>query len=157
MVIVRPFNTYGPRQSTRAVIPTIATQLLSGASKIRLGALQPTRDFVFVGDTAESFVRIAEAENVLGSVINVGTEREISIGDLAKLLMKITGKTAEIETEADRLRPAKSEVERLLADASLLKKLIGWSPETSLEKGLEITVEWLRSNLARFRPGQYSV
>jgi len=149
--IVRPFNTYGPRQSARAVIPTILSQLHQGKLQINLGSLTPTRDFNFVQDTVSGFLAIAESNKTLGRVINIGSGREISIGDLVALLISITGKKAEIVCEQERLRPEKSEVNRLLCDATLLRELTDWQPRHSLEDGLGITSEWIKNNLGYFR------
>lgn len=152
---LRPFNTYGPRQSARAVIPTIVTQLLSG-SEIRLGNLAPTRDFTFVRDTAEAFVRVAEAPAAIGRVINAGSGRETSIGELAGRIARLMGADAGVELDPQRVRPDGSEVERLLADAALARELIGWQPTTELDDGLRETIEWLQRNTGRYRPEQYA-
>ncbi|MHB1016845.1 MAG: NAD-dependent 4,6-dehydratase LegB [Coriobacteriia bacterium] len=139
---VRPFNTYGPRQSARAVIPTIITQLLSGAESIRLGSLHPTRDLTYVTDTASGFVALAEADDAVGRDVNLGVSEEISIGDLATTIMEAVGRTVPIVTDGERLRPAASEVERLLSNNTLARALSGWSPQVSLNDGLAHTVEW---------------
>ncbi len=152
---VRPFNTYGPRQSTRAVIPTIITQALSG-SEIRLGHLSPTRDFTFVADTVDGFLRVADADGAVGAVVNLGTGQETSIGDLATRIVALTGSRAKVVADADRARPAASEVERLCADAGFARQL-GWTPQHDLERGLRLTIEWIKANLAGFRAGEYSV
>lgn len=159
ITIVRPFNTFGPRQSARAVIPTIITQLLAGYEEIKLGALHPTRDLVFVKDTAEGFVRIAQSEKTVGEDVNIATESEISIGDLAELIMRITGKKARIITDDVRIRPEKSEVERLFGSAKKLQALASWRPGTSLEEGLRRTVEWFSDerNRASYKPHVYNV
>lgn len=158
VVTVRPFNTFGPRQSARAVIPTIITQCLS-QDTIKLGSLTPTRDLNFVSNTADGFIKAAEApkEKVLGQTINLGTNREISVGELAKKIIAIVGRKVEIVTEDQRLRPVKSEVERLLADNRLAKGLLGWEPKVSFEDGLLQTVDWLKCNLQRYRPDVYNV
>jgi len=155
-VTVRPFNTFGPRQSARAVIPTIITQCLVG-NTIRLGNLSPTRDLNYVTNTVEGFLMAASAEGAVGNTFNVGSGREISVGDLAKLVARLLGKTISIEGEEQRLRPNNSEVERLLADNSRLRTLVGWAPRVSLEEGLELTIEWMRQHLGRYRPGVYAV
>ncbi|MCB0763114.1 MAG: NAD-dependent 4,6-dehydratase LegB [Flavobacteriales bacterium] len=142
VTVVRPFNTYGPRQSARAVIPTIITQLLAGRSSIRLGSLHPTRDLVFVEDTANAFITIAGAQDLIGEEVNIATQREISIGDLADTLMRLTGKEAGIETDAQRTRPVNSEVERLFGSAVKLHAATGWEPSFDLETGLARTVQW---------------
>lgn len=156
VVTVRPFNTFGPRQSARAVIPTIITQCLSGDS-VRLGNLSPTRDLNFVANTVDGFLRAGEAAEVEGRTINLGSNREISIGDLAHLIAKMTGRSVRIESEGRRLRPEKSEVGRLLADNRLAGELLGWQPAVSLEEGLELTIAWMREHLSGYRPGAYSV
>ena len=145
--IVRPFNTYGPRQSARAVIPTIITQLLAGRTEIRLGSLAPTRDFNYVKDTAAGFMAIADCDAAVGQEINIATGREISIGDLADELIRQINPEARVVCEAERLRPGKSEVERLLGDASKLRALTGWQPAYTFEQGLAQTIEWLRGNM----------
>jgi dTDP-glucose 4,6-dehydratase len=153
---VRPFNTYGPRQSARAVIPTIITQALS-ESEIRLGNLQPTRDLNYVADTVEGFIKSAETPASIGATINIGSGKEISIGDLAALILKIIGRDVPIREESDRLRPANSEVERLCADNAKAISLIGWEPKHSLREGLEKTIEWIEKNNDRFRTGVYVI
>jgi NAD dependent epimerase/dehydratase len=153
---LRPFNTYGPRQSARAIIPTILTQLLAGDA-VALGNLTPTRDFTFVTDTAEAFVRVAQAPQAVGRVLNTGSGKEISIGDLVERVEAIAGKHASVEHEPARVRPPRSEVERLCADASAARALLGWDPQVTLDDGLARTAEWLASNLDRYRVGAYSV
>ncbi len=159
VVIVRPFNTYGPRQSARAVIPTIITQLLSGKKEIKLGALHPTRDLVFVKDTVEGFVEIAKSDKTIGEEINIATGQEISIGDLAQKLIDMINPDAKIVTEKERLRPEKSEVERLLGDNTKIKNLTNWTPKYSLDEGLKITIEWFKNkgNLRLYKPDIYNV
>ncbi len=156
VVTVRPFNTYGPRQSARAVIPTIITQALDD-EPIRLGNIEPTRDLNFVSDTAAGFIRAAESEKAVGQVINLGTGKEISIGHLAALILKSLGKNLTIVTEDRRVRPEKSEVERLCADASKARELLGWAPKYSLEEGLAETINWIQENNERFRRGVYTI
>lgn len=153
VVTVRPFNTYGPRQSTRAVIPTIITQLLSGSSEIHLGSVSPTRDLNFVTDTAAGFIALAGCDAAVGRDVNVSTGKEISVGDLAELIIEVVGTQAEVVTEEQRLRPGKSEVERLLGDSSLMRELTGWEPRVTLREGLERTVAWLRENMDRYKSG----
>lgn len=153
VVTVRPFNTYGPRQSARAVIPTIATQLLAGKSEIHLGSVAPTRDLNFVTDTAAGFIALAECDAAVGRDVNVCTGKEISVGDLAELIVEIVGTPASIVTEEQRLRPGKSEVERLLGDSALVAELTGWAPKVTLREGLERTVAWLRENMDRYKQG----
>jgi NAD dependent epimerase/dehydratase len=159
VVIARPFNTYGPRQSARAVIPTIITQLLSGADEIRLGALTPTRDLNYVHDTAQGFIALAQCDEALGRDVNMGSGREISIGDLAEMLIGMIRPGARVVSDEERLRPDKSEVERLLADSSLMQRLTGWQPETTLESGLARTVEWFSDerNRAGYKAHLYNV
>lgn len=146
VAIIRPFNTYGPRQSARAVIPTVITQIASGKSKIKLGALHPTRDFNFVMDTVRGFIAIAESDNSVGEIINIGSNFEVSIGDTVGLIAEVMGITIEIETDQVRLRPEKSEVERLWADNTKAKQLLGWEPiyggREGLKRGLAETVAW---------------
>ena len=156
VVTLRPFNTFGPRQSPRAVIPTIISQCLAGDT-VHLGSLEPTRDFLYVTDSVEGYLRAAVADDVVGETINMGTGREISIGDLAQLIVRMTGGAATIETEERRTRPDASEVERLLADAALARLRLGWSPQVSLEDGLARTIEWIRQNPERFKPSTYSI
>jgi dTDP-glucose 4,6-dehydratase len=156
VVTIRPFNTFGPRQSARAVIPTIITQCLAG-EVVRLGNLAPTRDLNYVSNTVDGFVRAATAPGVLGRTINVGSGSEISIGDLARLIARLVGTEFRIETEQCRLRPGPSEVERLLADATLAKSLLGWEPGVDLEEGLRRTILWLGENRSRYRAGVYAV
>jgi NAD dependent epimerase/dehydratase len=151
---IRPFNTYGPRQSARAIIPTIVSQALTG-SEIRLGNLSPTRDLTFVEDTVDAFVRLADSPDAVGQVVNVGTGREISVGDLAALVLRVVGRELPIVTEGERTRPEGSEVERLCADASRARALLGWEPQRTLESGLEETISWIGDNLDRFRLGTY--
>lgn len=158
-VTLRPFNTYGPRQSARAVIPTVISQLASGASTLRLGSVEPTRDFTYVTDTAAAFVAVGNApdERVVGRVLNGGTGTEISVGDLARMIARLMGVTVEMEQEAQRLRPDTSEVMRLLADNAALRKATGWRPEKSLSDGLALTIEWFRNpeNLGLYKVGVY--
>jgi dTDP-glucose 4,6-dehydratase len=154
--IVRPFNTYGPRQSARAVIPTIMTQALAG-EPIRVGNLDPTRDFNYVADTVRGFLLNAAAEKAIGRVINLGTGKEISIGDLAKTICSVVGNECQIIQEEQRIRPPGSEVERLLADNGLAQELLGWRPEVNLRAGLQQTLDWMRSNLDRYKPGVYAL
>ena len=157
--IIRPFNTYGPRQSTRAVIPTIITQIADGQRKIKLGALYPTRDFNYIEDTVSGFIEIAKSEATIGEVINIGNNYEISIGDTANLIAEIMSADIDFETETDRLRPEKSEVFRLWCDNSKAKNLINWQPKYSgkkgLKEGLRKTIEWftVKENLHHYKTG----
>ncbi|MBN9612235.1 MAG: GDP-mannose 4,6-dehydratase, partial [Actinobacteria bacterium] len=144
---LRPFNTFGPRQSARAVITTVLSQLMAGADTIRLGSLTPQRDFTFVTDTAEGFARAAVSDLEPGSTVQLGTGRTVSIGDLVELYKTVTGSDARIELDQDRVRPANSEVEILLSDPSLANGLLGWEPTVGLEEGLARTAEWLRGRV----------
>jgi NAD dependent epimerase/dehydratase len=159
VVIVRPFNTYGPRQSARAVIPTIITQLLSGYEEIKLGSLHPTRDLVYVKDTVEGFVRLAKCDSAIGKEVNIATQSEISIQDLAIKLINKINPDAKIVSEDVRIRPQNSEVERLLGSNEKLKELTGWIPETDIDRGLELTIEWFKNeeNLRIYKPWVYNV
>ena len=157
VTIVRPFNTYGPRQSGRAVIPTIITQLLSGAKELKLGSLTPTRDFNYVKDTAAGFMAIADCEAAVGQEINIATGKEISIGDLANELIRQINPEAKIVCESERLRPEKSEVNRLLGDSTKLRQMTGWKPAYTFEEGLAETIAWIREHMDAFRTGVYSL
>ncbi len=154
IVTVRPFNTFGPRQSSRAVIPAIITQCLAGGA-VRLGSLHPTRDLNYVANTVEGFLLAATHPTAVGQTINLGSGREISIGDLAQLIARLTGQPLTITTEAQRIRPQHSEVDRLLADPTLARSLLGWEPTVSLEEGLQHTIEWMQAHLERYRPHDY--
>jgi NAD dependent epimerase/dehydratase len=159
VAIVRPFNTYGPRQSARAVIPTIITQLLSGATEIKLGRLEPTRDFNYVKDTVNGFVEIAKSDKTVGQEINIASGIEISIGQLAGELIAQVNRDAKIVCEPARLRPEKSEVERLLGCNRKLLSLTAWKPQFSLAQGLAETIAWLRlpANFARYKTSIYNI
>ena len=157
VTIVRPFNTYGPRQSARAVIPTIITQLLAGKQEVRLGALSPTRDFNFVRDTANGFYCIYRSDKTVGQEINIATQKEISIGDLANELILQINPEARIVCEEQRLRPEKSEVNRLLGCNEKIRMLTEWRPQVSFEDGLAETICFLRENLDRYRPDLYNL
>ncbi|MDT8412950.1 MAG: NAD-dependent 4,6-dehydratase LegB, partial [Vicingaceae bacterium] len=159
VTIVRPFNTYGPRQSARAVIPTIITQLLSGKTDIKLGAVHPTRDLLFVKDTANGFIEIAQSDQTNGQEINIATNSEISIGDLAQKLINKINPQAKLVTDEERLRPEKSEVERLFGDNSKIVSLTNWKPSYTLDKGLEETINWftIKENLAQYKTDIYNV
>ena len=156
VVIARPFNTFGPRQSARAVIPTIIAQALAGET-VALGSTSPTRDFLYVSDTAAAMARCAEVDGVEGEVFNFGTGHEISIGDLAERLLTLLGRPAAIVEDPDRVRPAGSEVDRLLADWTKAKERLGWSPEVELEDGLARTAEWVGESLSAYKPSIYNV
>ena len=157
VVTLRPFNTYGPRQSARAVIPTVLSQALSGADCIRLGSLDPERDLTFVTDTAEAFALALEKPGIEGETIHFGQGNAISVGDLAKLCLKVTGSRATIEQDAARVRPAKSEVGLLLCNADKARKLLGWEPKVTLEDGLARAAGYIRENLAAFKAGTFLV
>ncbi len=157
VTIVRPFNTYGPRQSARAVIPTIITQLLAGKTEIHLGSLTPTRDFNYVKDTANGFVTIANSDNTIGHELNIATEQEISIGELANELISQINPNAKIITDENRLRPEKSEVNRLLGTAKQLNKLTGWVPNYTFSQGIAETVEWVKNNMENYKVDIYNV
>ncbi len=156
VVTLRPFNTYGPRQSTRAVIPTIIAQALS-QDTVWLGNLEARRDLTFVADTVAGFLLAGETPGIEGETFNLGTGREISVGELANLVVGLIQRQVSIKTETQRLRPQKSEVQRLLADNSKARSRLGWEPRTNLEEGLALTIEWVRENLQRFHPDQYQV
>ena len=156
VVTVRPFNTYGPRQSARAVIPTIITQALT-QNTIYLGNLDARRDLTYVGDTVNGFLRAAIAEGIMGEVFNLGTGKEIRIGDLAKEIIHIVGKPVKIVVDPQRLRPKKSEVQRLLSDNNKAQTELEWQPQMSLEDGLARTIDWVEAHLEQFRPGVYVV
>lgn len=154
VVTVRPFNTYGPRQSARAVIPTIISQALT-RDVIHLGNLDTRRDFTYVADTVRGFIQAAEADNVNGETLNLGTGIELSIGDLAEKIIQLSGRQVRIETEQQRLRPEKSEVMRLLSDNRFARERIGWQPEVVLEDGLTKTIRWIEQHLEWFDPDRY--
>ncbi len=161
--VIRPFNTYGPRQSTRAVIPTIITQLVAGQRHLRLGALRPTRDFSFVMDTVAAFVRAIDAPEAVGTVVNAGSGFEISIGDTARLIAELMGISADIEEDKARLRPAESEVDRLFASTDRARELLRWAPAygglDGFRRGLGETIAWFAdpANLAHYRTREYTL
>ena len=159
VVVVRPFNTYGPRQSARAVIPTIISQLLAGFTEIKLGNLSPTRDFVFVKDTTNGFIEIAKSDKTFGEEINIATGVEISIGQIANDIKNLINPGAKIVSIQDRFRPPQSEVERLLGSNKKLLSLTNWKSQYDLKKGLEETIEWLRNpvNLGRYKADIYNI
>jgi NAD dependent epimerase/dehydratase len=154
VVTVRPFNTFGPRQSARAIIPTIVCQALY-RDKLRLGAVGPTRDFTYVTDTAAGMLLAAETPDLSWMEVNLGSGTEISVGDLARRIMRLVGKELEIEEEAVRLRPRGSEVERLLADSSLARQALGWGPTVTLDDGLRMVIDWVRTHPELYRPDEY--
>ncbi len=157
VTIVRPFNTYGPRQSARAVIPTIITQLLAGKEEIKLGSLTPTRDFNYVKDTARGFLEIYKSDKTIGEEINIATQREISIGELANELIRQINPDAKIVCDEERVRPEKSEVNRLLGSNEKIKRLTDWEPKYTFEEGLAETIEFLRNNLEKYKVDIYNV
>jgi NAD dependent epimerase/dehydratase len=153
---IRPFNTYGPRQSARAVIPTVITQALT-QPEVHLGNLAPTRDLNFVADTVEGFIRVAACPEAIGHVINIGTGQEISIGELAHIIMELVGQEKPVVSEDQRIRPAKSEVERLCADNRKAQTLLGWQPQHTLKEGLTQTIAWIENNLQGYRSDTYTI
>ena len=155
--IVRPFNTFGPRQSARAVIPTIITQLLAGKEKIHLGSLTPTRDFNYVKDTVNGFIKIYESEKTIGEEINIATQHEISIGELAEELIRQINPNAKIVCDEERLRPEKSEVNRLLGSNKKIKELTDWKPVYSFEEGLSETISFFKDNMDKYKPDIYNI
>ncbi len=157
VTIVRPFNTYGPRQSARAVIPTIITQLLAGKDRIKLGSLTPTRDFNYVKDTVNGFISMYRSEKTIGQEINIATQQEISIGELAEELIRQINPKARIECEEDRLRPEKSEVNRLLGSNQKIMELTDWKPQYTFEQGLAETIAFLRNNLDKYKVDIYNL
>lgn len=156
IAIIRPFNTYGPRQSARAVIPTIITQAVT-KNEVFLGSIHPKRDLTYVSDTVNGFINVAESDKSIGEVINIGSGFEISIGDLANKVFSLLGVEAKLISDIRRTRPEKSEVERLCADNSKAKKLIGWQPRISLNEGLSQTIEWVKNNLKQYKTDFYNI
>lgn len=159
LTIVRPFNTYGPRQSARAVIPTIITQLLCGEKEIKLGSLTPTRDFNYVKDTINGFLEISKCDNTIGEEINIATSKEISIKELANEIIKVINKDAKIICDEERLRPEKSEVNRLLGSNEKIKDLTSWEPKFTFKEGIKETIDWFRKpeNLAKYKSDIYNI
>lgn len=157
MVIARPFNTFGPRQTARAVIPTIASQLIAGCTELRVGALTPTRDFNFVTDTVSGMLALAGCEAALGKTVNIGSGEEWSIEKTAKMLMEICGVDVPIVSDEVRVRPTKSEVNRLVADNQLIENLTGWRTNVNFETGLRLTVDWIRKNQSHFNFSSYAI
>jgi len=155
--IVRPFNTYGPRQSARAIIPTVISQILNGEKTLKLGNISPTRDLTFVKDTANGFYEIANAEGLFGEFTNIGMNEEITIGNLVKLIAEIIGTNVEIISDEQRVRPGKSEVERLFCDNAKIKANTLWTPNYTLISGLTETIEWIGNNLSYFKSNIYNV
>lgn len=156
VVTVRPFNTFGPRQSARAVIPTIITQCLT-ADRVYLGNLTPTRDLNYVANTVAGFLAAAQAPDATGLTINIGSGQEVSIGDLAQLIIQLIGRDVTLETDSQRLRPTKSEVDRLLAANHLAQEKLDWQPAITLAEGLQHTIHWIEQNLQRYRPDVYTI
>ncbi len=156
VTIMRPFNTFGPRQSARAVIPTIISQAMT-KEQLHLGSLHPTRDYTYVDDTVEGFIKIAESSSSVGEIINIGSNFEISIGDIAKNIIAIIGNNKEIVTSTERVRPDKSEVERLWCDNTKAKDLLEWKPKTGFDEGLEKTIEWVSANMHLYKSELYNV
>jgi NAD dependent epimerase/dehydratase len=159
ITIVRPFNTYGPRQSARAVIPTIITQLLNGKTEIKLGSLHPTRDLLFVKDTAKGFIEIAKSDATIGHEVNIAMQEEITIGDLAQNIINQINPSAKIITDEVRLRPEKSEVERLFGSNQKIKELTNWKPDYTLENGIAETIQWFsnKENLSKYKADIYNI
>ena len=157
VAFVRPFNTYGPRQSARAVIPAVLSQLLAGREEIWLGSLAPTRDFNYVKDTAAGFIAIAESDRTVGQEINIASQREISIGDLAKLLIDKINPRANLICDDQRLRPQKSEVSRLLGSNAKIKELTDWTQRYTFEQGIDETIAWMRRNMAQYKADIYNI
>jgi NAD dependent epimerase/dehydratase len=156
VVIARPFNTFGPRQSSRAVIPTITTQLLSGIREISLGNLTPRRDFTYVEDIVDAMRLISREKRFIGKIINIGSRKDISVGEIFEKLSVLLGCSATVRLQPERIRPDNSEVMRLLCDASLLEEGTGWAPKHSLDEGLEKTVSWLKDHLTLYKPDIYN-
>jgi len=157
VTVLRPFNTFGPRQSARAVIPTIISQILAGKKTIALGNLESTRDLNYVGNTVDAFIRLAESQGGLGEIFNTGSGVEVSIREVVETIQDILGTRVRIEKDPRRIRPVKSEVERLVCSGEKLKELTGWSPEISLEKGLRQTCQWMKKNMKSYKTENYNV
>ena len=157
VTIVRPFNTFGPRQSARAIIPTIIIQLLSGAVDIKLGSLKPTRDFNYVKDTVNGFVEISKYDSTIGEEINIATQKEISMGETARIIIDLINPNARIICDEERLRPEKSEVNRLLGSNQKLKRYTKWEPKYTFERGIEETIRWFRDNLSKYKIDIYNI
>ena len=155
--IVRPFNTYGPRQSARAIIPTVISQILNGETRLKLGNISPTRDLTFVKDTANGFYEIANAEGLYGQITNIGMSEEITIGNLVQLIARLIGSKVEIISDEQRIRPDKSEVERLFCDNTKIKSNTSWEPDYTLSSGLIETIDWIKNNLSYFKSDIYNV
>lgn len=156
VTIIRPFNTYGPRQSARAIVPTIITQALT-QKQVFLGSLTPTRDLTYITDIVDGFIKVAEGEDALGEVFNIGSGREISVGDLADRIVNLINPGLQITFDASRIRPEKSEVEQLICNASKAKQRLGWEPKVSLEEGLKQTMGWIKEYIALYKPCPYNI
>jgi NAD dependent epimerase/dehydratase len=157
VAVARPFNTYGPRQSARAVIPTIISQLLAGKPALSLGDVTPVRDFNYVADTVAGFLAVAESSKTPGQVINLGSGRGVTVGETAALIMRLLGRKVPVQTQKARVRPSRSEVFKLLCDNSKARKLVGWRPRYTLEQGLALTINYIQGNSGLYRPDVYSV
>ena len=157
VTIIRPFNTYGPRQSARAIIPTVISQALSGKKVVHIGNVRPTRDLTYVADTVEGFVKAAEHKDTIGKTINLGSNSEISIGDLAEKISSLMDHSFEIAVDKERFRPERSEVDRLWSDNSKAGRIMKWGPTIPLEKGLELTIEWFRKNGHLYKENLYNI
>lgn len=155
--IIRPFNFYGPRQSARAVIPTVITQALAQVPEIVLGSLHPTRDYTYVYDVVDAFIKVAESPNSIGETVNIGSNFEISIGDIARKVLYIIGASKQISLDGKRVRPTKSEVERLWCDNSKAKRVLGWEPKIDFEEGLRRTIQWMSANMDLYKAELYNV
>jgi NAD dependent epimerase/dehydratase len=156
VAILRPFNTYGPRQSARAVIPTIITQALT-SNTVKLGSLSPVRDLTFVDDTVDAFLKIAATDQAIGKTINAGSGKGITIGDLASIIIRLTNPSAQIVCEKERVRPDTSEVMKLICNNKLAQEVLNWRPNFSLEDGLKATIAWMKEHLYAYKPGRYTV
>ena len=157
VAIIRPFNTFGPRQSARAIIPTIIAQALMQSSQIILGSLHPTRDYTYVDDVVNAFIKVTELSKMVGETVNIGSNFEIAIGDIAKKVLLILGMEKQVAQDKKRFRPPRSEVERLWCDNSKAKQLLGWQPDTSFELGLRKTIEWISRNVNMYKPNIYNI
>jgi dTDP-glucose 4,6-dehydratase len=155
VVTLRPFNTYGPRQSTRAVIPTIITQVLAGDS-LRLGSLDTRRDFTYVSDTVDGFLKVARTPDIEGQTFNLGVGQDVTVGEVAQTIVELIGKPVEILHDEERLRPQKSEVQRLLSDNRKARQALGWAPQVALRDGLQQTIAWIEAHMALYQPGKYT-
>jgi NAD dependent epimerase/dehydratase len=154
---VRPFNTFGPRQSARAVIPTVISQILSSSPQVKIGSLHPVRDFTFVSDTVNGFIQAATTPETVGKVINLGTGTGVSVGDLLEMVMKLLKVKKEVAVDESRIRPSQSEVQRLICDNTLAKKIMGWAPRYSLEEGVQKTIEYISRNMDLYKPDIYNI